>query len=72
MGALGVSQHPLKQLNARDLQLQTLLELADLRNQSSHGQSRFTGRPIKQLTTQMVQDGIQYALSFTARFKEWM
>lgn len=72
MGAFAMPQHPLKQLNARDLQLQKLLELADLRNQSSHGQSRFTGRPIKQLTKQMAQDGIQYALSFTARFKEWM
>lgn len=72
MGVLGASQHPLKLLSERDLQLHKLLELADLRNQSSHGQSGFTGRPLTQLTTQIAQDGIQYAMSFTARFKEWM
>ncbi|MBJ2211675.1 MULTISPECIES: hypothetical protein [Pseudomonas] len=72
VGVLSSAQHPLKMLSDQELQLATLLELADLRNQSSHGQSSFTGKTAVQLTTRMALDSIQYALSFTARFKEWM
>jgi len=72
MGTLNAPQHPLKVLEDRDLKLDKLLDIADLRNQSSHAQSSFTGRRIIQLTRQMALDGIQYALSFTACFKEWM
>lgn len=72
MGTLNAPQHPLKVLTDRELQLTRLLALADLRNQSSHAQSSFTGRESTQLTGQMALDSIQYALSFTACFKEWM
>ncbi|MGU2241026.1 hypothetical protein ACSESK_31290 [Pseudomonas aeruginosa] len=72
MGTLNAPQHPLKVLGDRDLQLAKLLELADLRNQSSHAQSSFTGREKTQLTSRMALDSIQYALSFTACFKGWM
>ncbi|HDN9016118.1 TPA: hypothetical protein P2I01_003011 [Aeromonas salmonicida] len=72
IGTLNSPQHPFKVLTGQDLQLKKLLELADLRNQSSHGQSSFTGKTAIQLTTKTVKDNIQYTLSFTARFKEWM
>lgn len=72
MGTLNAPQHPLKVLGDRDLQLAKLLKLADLRNQSSHAQSSFTGREKTQLTSRMALDSIQYALSFTACFKGWM
>jgi len=72
MGTLNAQQHPLKVLGDRELQLAKLMELADLRNQSSHAQSRFTGRDSTQLTSSMALGSIQYALSFTACFKEWM
>ncbi|MCY1265473.1 hypothetical protein D9M68_192980 [compost metagenome] len=72
MGTLNSQQHPLKVLGDRELQLAKLLELADLRNQSSHAQSSFTGRETTQLTSCKALGSIQYALSFTACFKEWM
>lgn len=72
MGTLNAPQHPLKVRTDRELQLTRLLALADLRNQSSHAQSSFTGRESTQLTGQVALDSIQYALSFTACFKEWM
>jgi len=72
VGTLNAPQHPLKVLGDRDLELGRLLDLADLRNRSSHAQSSFTGRQTTQLTRQMTLDSIQYALSFTACFKEWM
>jgi len=72
MGTLNTQRHPLKVLSDRELQLTKLLELADLRNQSSHAQSSFTGRETTQLTSRMTLNSIQYALSFTAQFKEWM
>lgn len=72
IGTLNAPQHPLKVLGDRDLELSRLLDLADLRNRSSHAQSSFTGRQTTQLTRQMTLDSIQYALSFTACFKEWM
>ncbi|KMJ52773.1 hypothetical protein ACG97_11945 [Vogesella sp. EB] len=72
MGTLKAPQHPLKLLGDRELQLDKLMELANLRNQSSHAQSRFTGRETTQLTSRVALDSIQYALGFTAYFKEWM
>ncbi|MFB0583838.1 hypothetical protein [Aeromonas salmonicida] len=72
MGTIQARQHPLKVLGDRELQLAKLLELANLRNQSSHAQSSFTGRETTQITSCMALDSIQYALSFTACFKEWM
>lgn len=72
MGTLNESRHPLKVMGQNELQLKKLLELADLRNQSSHAQSSFTGKQPIQLTTRVALDSIQFALSFTAQFKEWM
>ncbi|MGM1051031.1 MAG: hypothetical protein ACQEXO_01365 [Pseudomonadota bacterium] len=72
MGTLSDSCHPLKTLGAAELQLETLLELADLRNKSSHAQSRFTGKEPIQLTPSMARNSIQYALNFTSCFKECM
>jgi len=72
MGTLNEPRHPLKVLGASELQLKTLLELADLRNQSSHAQSKFTGKEPIRLTTRMALDSIRYTLNFTSCFKEWM
>lgn len=72
LGVLSHPQHPLKTLTEQQLQLRKLLELADLRNQSGHGQSAYTGRKITQVTPQMAAQHIRYALGFTERFKEWM
>lgn len=72
IGTLNKPRHPLKVIGPNELQLEKLLELADLRNQSSHAQSSFTGKQPIQLTTHKALDSIQFALSFTAQFKEWM
>lgn len=72
MGTLAVPGHPLRKLNSDDLRLDRLIELADLRNKSSHAQSEFTGTVVPQITTRKVLDSIQYALDFTSCFKEWM
>ncbi|PPC75036.1 hypothetical protein C4K68_22700 [Pokkaliibacter plantistimulans] len=72
MGTLNHSAHPFKTLLAHELQLDRLLLLADLRNRSSHAQSRFTGREVAPLTYEETLDNIQYALGFTEFFKEWM
>lgn len=72
MGTLNAPQHPLKVLSDQELQLTKLLALADLRNQSSHAQSIFTGKSIIQITARTALDNIQYALGFTEQFKEWM
>lgn len=72
MGALNENQHPLKVLQDDDLQLLQLLDLADLRNQSSHGQSRFNQRKSTEITQDVVIDQITYAKKFTECFKDWM
>ena len=72
MGTLSDSRHPLKSLGANELQLESLLELADLRNKSSHAQSSFTGNAPLQLSASMAKNSIKYALNFTSCFKEWM
>ena len=72
MGTLNHSGHPFKTLLPRELQLDRLLLLADLRNRSTHGQSRFTGREVAPLTYEETLDNIQYALGLTEYFKEWM
>lgn len=72
LGVLAYPQHPLKVLTGNQLQLEELLELADLRNQSSHGQSKYTGKGFIQVTPQLAQRHITYALGFTEHFKEWM
>lgn len=72
MGTRNEPRHPLKALGVDELQLETLLELADLRNKSSHAQSKFTGKAPIQLTPSIARNSIQYALNFTSCFKEWM
>ncbi|WP_286715702.1 hypothetical protein [Marinobacter sp. tcs-11] len=72
MGALNEDQHPLKILEAEDLQMLKLLDLADLRNQSSHGQSRFNQRKSTEITQDVVIAQITYAKNFTECFKDWM
>ncbi|MBF7728605.1 hypothetical protein [Pseudomonas sp. N040] len=72
MGTFNEPGHPFKVMGPAELQLEKLLDLADLRNQSSHAQSSFTGKEQTQLTERMALDSIQFALSFTAQFKEWM
>ena len=72
MGTLDEPGHPLRALGPSELQLDKLLKVADLRNKSSHAQSEYTGKEPIQLTTRMALDSIQYALDFTACFKEWM
>jgi len=72
VGTLNKPNHPLKILGSSELQLEKLMNLADLRNQSSHAQSSFTGKEQTQLTTHIALESIQYSLDFTACFKEWM
>ena len=72
MGALNDDQHPLKVLQDSDLHLMQLLDLADLRNQSSHGQSRFNQRRSKEITQDLVIAQMTYAKNFTECFKDWM
>lgn len=72
LGSLGHDNHPFKQLTDQQLQLRKLLELADLRNQTSHGNSRYTGKQYTDITSEMAQQHIDYALQFTEQFKEWI
>jgi len=72
MGVLAEDQHPLKLLSDGDLQLEKLLKLADLRNQTSHGQSSFNKRNIDELSEKSVIENIEYAKNFTECFKDRM
>jgi hypothetical protein len=72
MGTLNAPQHPLKVLSDEELQLEELLELADMRNSKAHAESGFTGKGVTQLSKRDALEKIRYALGFTARFKEWM
>jgi hypothetical protein len=72
MGVLVEHQHPLRLLDSDDLKLEKLLKLADLRNQSSHGQSSFNRRSIDELSAEAVIDNIEYTKKFTECFKDWM
>lgn len=72
LGAVGNENHPLKLLSKQQLQLEKLLELADLRNDAGHGNSRHTGKVYTEITIEIAQERIQYALQFTEQFKEWI
>lgn len=72
LGSLGHDNHPFKYLTDQQLQLPKLLDLADLRNQTSHGNSSYTGKQYKELTLEIAQQHIDYALKFTEQFKEWI
>jgi hypothetical protein len=72
LGAVGNESHPLVSLNRQQLELDKLFDLADLRNPASHGTSRFTGKKYKEITIEIAQANIEYALQFTEQFKEWI
>jgi len=72
LGSVGNTEHPLKSLTAHQLQLDRLLKLADLRNQTSHGNSSYTGKQYQEITESHALEQIDYALSFTEHFKEWI
>ncbi len=72
LGSVGNTDHPLKSLTAQQLELDRLLKLADLRNQTSHGNSRFTGKQYQDITEAHTLEQIDYALGFTEHFKEWI
>lgn len=58
------SDHPLKQLNANDVNFPCLLELADLRNKASHA----SGHQFDQAKVMGISD---FAIQWTTNFKEW-
>lgn len=72
LGSVGNQKHPLKSLSEQQLQLERLLKLADLRNQTSHGNSRHTGKQYQKITETIAVEQIDYALDFTEHFKEWI
>jgi len=72
LGSLGHDNHPFKQLTNQQLQLGKLLNLANLRNQTSHGNSCYTGKQYTEITPEIAQQHIDYALQFTEQFKEWI
>lgn len=72
LGSVGKPEHPLKSLTAHQLQLDRLLKLADLRNQTSHGNSSYTGKQYQEITEAHALEQIDYALGFTEQFKEWI
>lgn len=72
LGSVGNTEHPLKNLTIHQLQLDRLLKLADLRNQTSHGNSSYTGKQYQEITESHALEQIDYALSFTEHFKEWI
>jgi hypothetical protein len=72
MGVIAEPGHPFKVLSSEELKLESLLELAQLRNQSSHGQSRFNKREISDISRESVIDNIEYAKNFTECFKDWI
>jgi hypothetical protein len=72
LGSVGNADHPLKSLSDKQLKLSDLLQLADLRNQTSHGNSQHTGKKYTEITTETARKYIDYALQFTEKFKEWI
>lgn len=72
LGSVGHENHPFKSLNSQELQLTKLIELADLRNQTSHGNSQYTGKKYVDITPEIAVKHIDYALQFTKQFKNWI
>lgn len=72
LGSVSNPTHPLKCLTAEQLKLERLLKLADLRNQTSHGNSRHTGKQYQEITEACAIEQVDYALGFTEHFKEWI
>ncbi|SNY58512.1 hypothetical protein SAMN06297280_3424 [Arsukibacterium tuosuense] len=65
-------RHPFKTLTNEQLQLSTLLKLADARNDSGHGNSVYSPRKTEELTKHLVDEYIKYSLDFITLFKDWM
>lgn len=72
LGSVGNPEHPLKSLSDNQLRLNDLLRLADLRNQTSHGNSQHTGKKYTEITIETAREYIDYALQFTEHFKDWI
>ncbi len=72
LGTVGNVNHPLKILKDDQLQLEILLALAKLRNQTSHGNSQHTGKKYTEITIETAREYIDYALQFTEHFKDWI
>ena len=72
LGTVGNDNHPLKALGDDQLQLNKLFELANLRNQTSHGNSQHTGQKYTEISIETAHMYIDYALQFTEHFKEWI
>lgn len=72
LGSVGNTDHPLKSLSDKQLRLNDLLRLADLRNQTSHGNSQHTGKKYTEITIATAREYIDYALQFTEHFKDWI
>ena len=66
------SAHPFKTLTNAQLQIPTLLKLADARNDSGHGNSTYSPRKTAELTKHSVDEYIKYSLDFIKIFKDWM
>lgn len=74
LGSISQPQHPLRTISHDSLDLSKAIELANVRNQSSHGQSKYikkTKKDIK-LTEKLVLEYINYSINFTECFKEWI
>tara|TARA_B110000211_G_scaffold204823_1_gene238685 strand:- start:5117 stop:6619 length:1503 start_codon:yes stop_codon:yes gene_type:complete len=72
LGSVDNTDHPLKSLSDKQLKLIDLLKLADLRNQTSHGNSQHTGKKYTEITIETAREYIDYALQFTEHFKDWI
>ena len=72
LGSVGNTDHPLKSLSDKQLRLNDLLRLADLRNQTSHGNSQHTGKKYTEIKIETAREYIDYALQLTEHFKDWI
>lgn len=71
-GGGSFTDHPLRALSAEQLQLMTLLTLANVRNDSGHATSEYSPRKTEQLSKQTVNEYVRYSLDFIKLFKDWM
>lgn len=72
LGVIGKPEHPFMQINSNEFDFIRLLKLADIRNTSGHGQSKYIKNTQPKLTPDEVQEYIKFAIGFTECFKEWM
>jgi len=74
LASISHPRHPLKLISHDSLHLSKALELADVRNQGAHGQSKYIKKAKKdiKLTEKIVLEYINYSMNFTECFKEWI